>query len=598
MRRAMAAVAALRRCGPQRRYAHAKCQANNARLSPVPYLQRAAMLNPDKTAVKYGDDISLTYSELMTETRQLASAVSRAGVLPGQVVSVLVPNVPVAITCHFAIPGMGATLHMINTRLDARAVAFQASAESGLEHAESKLLIVDCELAGIAKDALEMIEDESKRPHLIQAEDPRHTEWSATDGEELRDFMRTGDPNFELAGAEHEDDAIALSYTSGTTGNPKGVLTHHRGAALNSMSMSITWPLVGGDVQYLWTLPMFHCNGWCFPWAVTAVCGTHVCLRYVRAAEILSAIAREGITHLCAAPGKPNVSALVMNLLLGATEEEKAPVTEKMPPRVVQMMTGGAAPPPSVMRELEQELGIRPLSAYGLTEVYGPCTSNLWDDSWDDLEEDERGTRLPWQAPSLVHEMYVAEKGGFDAVPADGVTLGEVLLRGNAVMKGYLNNEEATKDAFDQARTKMGGGQWFRTGDMAVQHPGGRVEIKDREKDIIISGGENISSIEVETALHQHEGVLHVAVVALPDPFWGETPVAVIETKPGAKVSGEDIISHARGILAKFKCPKCPIKDVIFRELPKTATGKIQKHVLRAELLAERTANAKFDVPQ
>ncbi|CBJ28329.1 acyl-CoA synthase [Ectocarpus siliculosus] len=546
MRRALAAVAALRRCGPQRRYAHAKCQANNARLSPVPYLQRAAMLNPDKTAVKYGDDISLTYSELMTETRQLASAVSRAGVLPGQVVSVLVPNVPVAITCHFAIPGMGATLHMINTRLDARAVAFQ------LEHAESKLLIVDCELAGIAKDALEMIEDESKRPHLIQAEDPMHAEWSATDGEELRDFMRTGDPNFELPGAEHEDDAIALSYTSGTTGNPKGVLTHHRGAALNSMSVSITWPLVGGDVKYLWTLPMFHCNGWCLPWAITAV---------------------------------------VMNLLLGATEEEKAPVTERMPPRVIQMMTGGAAPPPSVMRELEQELGIRPLSAYGLTEVYGPCTSNLWDDSWDDLEEDERGARLPWQAPSLVHEMYVAEKGGFDAVPADGVTLGEVLLRGNAVMKGYLNNEEATKEAFDQ-------GQWFRTGDMAVQHPGGRVEIKDREKDIIISGGENISSIEVETALHQHEGVLHVAVVALPDPFWGETPVAVIEAKPGAKVSGEDIISHARSILAKFKCPKCPIKDVIFRELPKTATGKIQKHVLRAELLAERTAKTKSNVPQ
>ncbi|CAM9181251.1 unnamed protein product, partial [Hapterophycus canaliculatus] len=273
--------------------------------------------------------------------------------------------------------------------------------------------------------------------------------------------------------------------------------------------------------------------------------------------------------------------AFVMNLLLGATEEEKSAVKGKLQGQVVQMLTGGAAPPPSVMRRMEEEIGIRPRSTYGLTESNGPAAVNMWDDSWDNLDETSRGARLPWQASSLVHEMYVAVRGGLDPVPPDGETLGEVLLRGNAVMKGYLKNDEATNGTFDQ-------GEWLRTGDLAVQHPGGRVEIKDREKDIIISGGENISSIEVETALYRHEAVLAVAVVAVPDPFWGETPVAVVETKPGSEVSGEDILTHARKTLARFKCPKCPKKDIVFRELPKTATGKIQKHLLRADLLAAR----------
>ncbi|CAN0293195.1 unnamed protein product [Ascophyllum nodosum] len=528
----------------------------------------------------------MTYAALMAEARQLASAISRAGIKKGDVVSVMVPNVPLGITCHFAVPGMGATLHMINTRLDAKTVAFQ------LEHSESRLLIVDCELAGEAREALEIMR--GRRPRLILAEDPTHPEWKAGEGEEIREFLRTGDPDFVLSGPEDEDDAIALSYTSGTTGNPKGVVAHHRGAVLNAMSMSLTWPMVGDRVVYLWTLPMFHCNGWCFPWAVTAAGGTHVCLRYVRAGEIFKAIARERVTHLCGAPGERGDTGpcgaverhafvnhdLVMNLLLGATDEEKAPGTERASAAPVQMLTAGSAPPGIRMREMESDLGIKMLASYGLTEVYGPATACLWDDGWDSLDEAGRDARMPWQAPSFVHNMYVADRRDLRPVPADGATLGEVLLRGNAVMTGYLKNDKATAEAFDEQ------GEWFRTGDLAVQHPEGRVELKDRSKDIIISGGENISSIEVEMALHQHEAVLHVAVVAVPDSFWGEVPVAVVEAKSGAEVSAEDIIDHARKVLPGFKCPK----DVVFRGLPKTATGKIQKHILRAELGARRAA--------
>ncbi|CAM9499320.1 unnamed protein product [Ascophyllum nodosum] len=464
----------------------------------------------------------MTYAELMAEARQLASAISRAGIEKSDVVSVMVPNVPLGVTCHFAVPGMGATLHMINTRLDAKTVAFQ------LEHSESKLLIVDCELAGVAREALEIMR--GRRPRLILAEDSTHPECKAGDGEEIREFLRTGNPDFVLSGPEDEDDAIALSYTSGTTGNPKGVVTHHRGAFLNAISMSLTWPMVGDRVVYLWTLPMFHCNGWCFPWTVTAAGGTHVCLRYVRAGEIFKAIARERVTHLCGAP-------VVMNLLLGATDEEKALVKDLLASKggksasaaPVQMLTGGSAPPGIRMRQMESDLGIKMLALYGLTEVYGPATACLWNDSWDSLDEADRDARMSWQVPSFVHNMYVAERGDLRAVPADGATLGEVLLRGNVVMTGYLKNDKATAEAFD-------GGEWFRTGDLAVQHPEGRVELKDRSKDIIISGGENISSIEVEMALHQHEAVLDVAVVAIPDSFWGEVPVAVVEAKPGAKV--------------------------------------------------------------
>ncbi|CAM9233256.1 unnamed protein product, partial [Sphacelaria rigidula] len=372
------------------------------------------------------------------EARRLGSAIVRSGICKGQVVSVMVPNVPVGIVCHFAVPGTGSTLHMINTRLDAHAVAFQ------LEHAQSKLLIVDCELAGVATAALEMMEDRH-RPRLVQAEDSLYPQWQA-DGETLQDFMRTGDPDFRLEGPGDEDDAIAVSYTSGTTGNPKGVVTHHRGAALNSLCINLTWPMVGDRIVYLWTLPMFHCNGWCFPWAVTAVGGTHVCLRYVRAGDVLSAISKERVTHLCGAP-------VVMNLLLGAAEEQKAALQQEVSMRSdapVKMVTGGSAPPPSVMKRMRSELGIQPVALYGLTEVYGAATTFVWDSSWDDLDDEQRDKRMTWQAPSLVHDMYVAQRGGLDPVRADGSTIGEVVMRGNGVMKGYLRNDQATQEAFDQ----------------------------------------------------------------------------------------------------------------------------------------------------
>ena len=527
-----------------------KTSANYAAQSPLAFIERTAEVYPDRLAVVHGD-LRQTWAETFTRCRRLASALQKHGIGKGDTVAVMLPNTPPMVEAHFGIPVTGAVLNALNTRLDAETIAFM------LDHGEAKVVIVDPEFAGTLQKALAL--RTSSAPLLvIQAEDVLYT------GDNLRigsisydDFLATGDASYAWKLPDDEWDAIALNYTSGTTGNPKGVVYHHRGAAANAVSNILEWDMPKHPV-YLWTLPMFHCNGWCFPWTVAARAGVNVCLRKVAAPEIFEAISAHGVTHYCAAP-------IVHGMLVNAPDALKQGL-----PRGVKGMVAGAAPPASMIEGMEA-LGFDLTHVYGLTEVYGPATVCAKHDAWDALDIGERA-RLNARQGVRYHleaDVRVLDSATMLPVPQDGQTMGEIMFKGNIAMKGYLKNAKATEEAF--------AGGWFHSGDLAVCYPDGYMKIKDRSKDIIISGGENISSIEVEDVLYRHPDVLAAAVVAKPDERWGETPCAFVELKAGATTRAEDIVAHCKKHLAAFKVPRA----VVFGELPKTSTGKIQKFELR-----------------
>jgi fatty-acyl-CoA synthase len=534
--------------GPQQySAAHlARNAANCSALTPLVFLRRAAAVYPDKLAVVHGA-ARFTYRNFYTRCRRLADALRRRGIGLGDTVAVMAPNVPAVLEAHYGVPMAGAVLNALNYRLDAHSIAFI------LAHGQARLLIADREFSPIVRTAL----DELGRPlPLVEIDDA--SGGASLGGTEYEAFLAEGDPAAAWALPSDEWNPIALNYTSGTTGNPKGVVYHHRGAFLNAIGNAITFGLDRNSV-YLWTLPMFHCNGWTYPWAVTAVAGTHVCLRRVDPAPIFAAIAEHRVTHLCGAP-------IVLNLLVHAPDTVKSPLDH-----VVEVATGGAAPPSAVIEAMER-MGFRVTHLYGLTESYGPSTVCAWQEPWAELPIKERAARMARQGvayPTLDRQRVVDPQSMTD-VPDDGSTLGELVLRGNTLMKGYLKNPGATEAAFEHG--------WFHTGDLAVWHPDGYVEIKDRSKDIIISGGENISSLEIEETLYRHPQIMEVAVVAKPDPVWGETPCAFVTLKPDAgPVSADDIITWCRGSLAHYKVPR----TLVFGSLPKTSTGKIQKFELR-----------------
>ena len=521
--------------------------ANFVPLSPLSFLRRTAEVFPDRTAVIHGDQ-SRTWRETYQRCRRLGSALEKRGIGRGDTVAIMAPNVPALLEAHFGVPASGAVLNALNIRLDAGTIAFI------LEHAEAKVLITDGEFSPVIAEALAALEE---RPLVVDINDPL-----AKSGERLgtltyEELLEEGDAEYPWTLPDDEWDAISLNYTSGTTGNPKGVVYHHRGAYMNAVGNVLAWRMSHQPV-YLWTLPMFHCNGWCLPWSVTAMAGTHVCLRGVEPAAVFEAIKTHGVTHLCGAP-------IVMNMLLNSPEAQ----TLKLPNRV-QMMTAGAAPPAAVLEGMDA-LGFDVTHTYGLTEVYGPITVCDWHEEWNDLPGTEQSALKARQGVKyqVQEDFFVADPQTLEPVPADGKTIGELMFRGNVVMKGYLKNPTATKASFQ--------GGYFRTGDLGVTHPDGYIEIQDRSKDIIISGGENISSIEVEGVLYRHPSILEAAVVAKSDDHWGETPCAFVTVKPGESLAENDVISFCRENMAHFKCPR----TVVFSELPKTSTGKIQKFVLR-----------------
>ena len=537
----------------------AKNAANFAALTPLVFLRRTAAVYPDKLAVTDGA-ARFTYAELYSRCRRLADALRQRGIGPGDTVAVMAPNVPALLEAHYGVPMAGAVLNALNYRLDARSIAFI------LGHGRAKLLIADREFAPTVRAALE--EFGGSIP-LVEIGDA--ASGFSLGGIEYEAFLGEGDPEAQWAVPRDEWQPIALNYTSGTTGNPKGVVYHHRGTFLNALGNAITLGLDRHSV-YLWTLPMFHCNGWTHTWAVTAVAGTHVCLRHVDPAPIFAAIAEHRVTHLCGAP-------IVLNLLVHAPERVKRRFDHR-----VEVATGGAAPPSAVIEAMER-MGFRVTHLYGLTESTGPSTVCAWQEEWAALPIAERSARMARQGvayPTLDRQRVVDPQTMAD-VPADGRTLGELVLRSNTVMKGYLKNPAATAAAFEHG--------WFHTGDLAVCHSDGYVEIKDRSKDIIISGGENISSLEVEEALYRHPEVMEAAVVAKTDPVWGETPCAFVTLKPeSGRVSAEDIVVWCRANLAHYKVPRA----VVFGPLPKTSTGKIQKFELRerAKEIAQRKADS------
>ncbi|MFO7857049.1 MAG: acyl-CoA synthetase [Paracoccaceae bacterium] len=523
--------------------------ANHRPLTPLTLLERAAAVHPERTAIVHGEGRT-SYAEFAERSRRLASALAGAGVGRHDVVSTLLLNTPPMLEAHYGAPMLGAVLNAINTRLDAAGTAFI------LDHAETEVLLVDAELAPLAREALKRA---TNAPRVICWRDPTAPEThAAAEGlEDYEDFLAAGDPGFEGPGPEDEWDAIALNYTSGTTGDPKGVVYHHRGAMLLATG-NVIHAGMGPFPVYLWTLPMFHCNGWCFPWTLSARGGTHVCLRAVRAGPIFEAIAEHGVTHMCGAP-------IVMSTLLNAPETEKRAL-----PHRVEFMTAAAPPPESVLAAMV-EAGFSVTHLYGLTEVYGPAVINEWKPEWDAMTPAEQARLKARQGVryAALERLDVRDPETMEPVPADGETMGEITFSGNVVMKGYFKNPSATEKALK--------GGWFWSGDIAVKHPDGYVQIKDRSKDVIISGGENISSIEVEEALYRHPAVALCAVVAKPDERWGETPCAFVELKEGAEVSEDDLVAHCRSELAHFKAPR----RVVFGELPKTSTGKVQKFALR-----------------
>jgi fatty-acyl-CoA synthase len=522
--------------------------ANFQPLTPLTFLSRAAAVFPDRTAIVHGG-LRRTYRDFYARSRRLAAALAARGIGRGDTVAVMLANTPAMLECHYGVPMTQGVLNTLNTRLDPAIIAFS------LDHGEAKVLITDREYSRIVKPALEMCK---VRPLVIDYDDPEFTGEGERLGEiDYEDFVASGDPDFAWKMPDDEWDAISLNYTSGTTGNPKGVVYHHRGASLLATSNVVTCGM-GRHPVYLWTLPMFHCNGWCFPWSISVVAGTHVCLRYVRAAAMYDAIASEGVTHLCGAP-------IVMSTLLNAPAGEKKPM-----PHMVQFFTA-AAPPPEAVLAAMGEAGFNVTHLYGLTETYGPAVINDWHAEWDALPGPERAARKARQGVRYLalEDLDIIDPATMQPVPRDGETMGEAMFRGNVVMKGYLKNPQATREAF--------AGGWFHSGDLGVRHPDGYIQLKDRSKDIIISGGENISSIEVEDALYKHPAVQAVAVVARPDDKWGETPCAFIEIRPGATLTPEEAIAWCRERLAHYKCPR----HVVFTELPKTSTGKIQKFRLR-----------------
>ncbi|MEN8722658.1 MAG: acyl-CoA synthetase [Alphaproteobacteria bacterium] len=526
-----------------------KNPANYQALSPLSFLEWSASTYPDTIAVVHGP-LKRTYREFYARSRKLASALAKHGIKKGDTVAVFAPNIPAMLEAHYGVPMIGAVINAINTRLDGPAVGFI------LDHGEAKVLIVDRELSAVAKEALEHA---TVKPLVIDINDPEYDGDGDLIGEiEYEDFIAPGDENFEWSLPDNEWDAIALNYTSGTTGNPKGVVYHHRGAYLLSQGNAMVGQMPRHPV-YLWTLPMFHCNGWCFTWTISVLAGTHVCLRRVEAGEIYKAIADHDVTHMCGAP-------IVMGFLVNATDDEF-----RQPARKIEFLTAAAPPPPPIIAALE-ERNFAVTHLYGLTETYGPSTVNAWHEEWDELPDEERSRMKARQGvryPAL-EALSVRDPETMELVPQDGETIGEVMFQGNVVMKGYLKNPKATNEAFE--------GGWFHSGDLGVWYEDGYIQLKDRSKDIIISGGENISSIEVEATLYKHPAVLEAAVVAKPDEKWGETPCAFIGLKEGhADTTAEDIIQFCRDNLAHFKCPR----HVIFTELPKTSTGKIQKFKLR-----------------
>jgi fatty-acyl-CoA synthase len=522
--------------------------ANFQPLTPLSFLARAAHVYPDTTAIVHGAR-SWNYRQFYARARQLASALARRGIKRGDTVSVMLANTPAMIEAHYGVPMTGGVFNTLNTRLDAAILGFT------LDHADTKVLIVDREFSKVMKDALARAK---VKPLVIDYDDPEFR----GDGERLggldyEEFLREGEPDFAWPMPDDEWDAISLNYTSGTTGDPKGVVYHHRGAYLLALANVVTCGM-GKHPVYLWTLPMFHCNGWCFPWTLSVVAGTHVCLRAVRAAPIFDAIATHKVTHLCGAP-------IVMSTLLNATAAEK-----KLLPHDIEFVTA-AAPPPEAVLEAMKEAGFNVTHVYGLTETYGPASINDWHDDWDSLPGAEQAAKKARQGVRypVLEALDVLDPESMQGVPHDGETLGEVMFRGNVVMKGYLKNKQSTEAAF--------AGGWFHSGDLGVIHPDGYIQLKDRSKDIIISGGENISSIEVEDALYKHPAVSAVAVVAKPDDKWGETPCAFVELKSGAAATADELIAWCRSHLAAYKCPRY----VVFAEIPKTSTGKLQKFKLR-----------------
>ena len=527
--------------------------ANFTPLSPISFLSRAAEIYPDRTAVIHGNS-KVSYAQFYERARRLASALARHGVKPGDVVSAMLPNVPAMLDAHYGVPMCGAVLNTINTRLDVATVVYI------LQHAEAKVLITDTMYAGVIGPALKALK---RNILVIDVDDPIYTGPGARLGSlEYEVFLATGDPNHDWQLPQKETDPIALNYTSGTTGRPKGVVYHHRGTFLESLGNITAWPMPAHPV-YLWTLPMFHCNGWCFPWSVVAMCGTHVCLRSVDPAAIFPMLVDHSVTHMCGAP-------TVLTMLISAAAEHKRKFAH-----AIHIMTGGSPPPAKVIQAVE-EMGFQVLQIYGMTELQGPSTFCAPQAKWLQLPVEQRAGMMAQQGVRypVVEGHIVGDPNTCQPVPKDGKTMGEILIQANTVMLGYLKDDKATAESFQ--------GGWMHTGDLAVWHASNYIEIKDRKKDIIISGGENISSVEVEIALYKHPSTCLAAVVARPDEKWGETPCAFVQLQPGAQATESEYIEWCRNNLAHFKVPK----RVVFGVIPTTATGKIQKYLLREKAVS------------